>query len=784
MRPKLMTASVVALMILISMAHADAEQLRWRAYLTVDAIEGEVQDIAIGDQFVANFEVESSLLEMPDGVQDGRFITFDLTIGEVNWNESQPHSSPQFLLSSGGIDAFFVKLTDTLPAHPDLSFFLPESPASWKVKDENDLTGKPIFGGDFSGTYTVAPVPDCEGDFDLDGDVDGSDLAVFAADFGRTDCSGDCEGDFDDDGDVDGSDLAVFAADFGRTDCPLAGVLIDLRADVNRDGIVDLNDPTDDENEDTWDSDHGAIFLANMDDDQNVCPLTGTDENLAACHDASDNMVNGPDDLLDMARLLVAPSPLVSAEVTAILSADSIGAGYIRVFKNNNGTFELFTLPGSLSQEDLQSGVEFAIEAKDFVRDRDTWNGFVDLTLTVNSGGGPTGPLLDGSDIVRMRVAPVIFHHNLQPVETPYATELEFQASIDFRTDLTAACSAAGILNPLHTFNDISDQWTQDFFETAYMVMPGENGPHFMNINFRSANYTGGILRDAGRVVFTDLRGPDVAGAVQYDPGHTDGMDTLNSFGNFSMIPPYSHDGRQWPFGRVIRGGGSATWYPDRVFDKMVCSQGIQADCAGDNILYINTRNFLVGHVNETINFIKVDSTRGWAALVADPWLGWSMLVEKSNQGYGDTVMFAGTSWETTINGVLGDMDIANANAWAITVIDEQILQLKSATGLTDEEIIKVPALFWEQYGYLASYLPSMTNGFVLADTHYAAPDPHGPVIDSGDIFKKQFSDTMSAHGITVHWIENWVLYHVLDGSVGEGVNATRELPDTYQWWE
>jgi hypothetical protein len=62
----------------------------------------------------------------------------------------------------------------------------------------------------------------CEGDFDGDGDVDGSDLAVFAADFGRIDCgSGQpCEGDFDNDGDVDGSDLAVFAADFGRTDCP------------------------------------------------------------------------------------------------------------------------------------------------------------------------------------------------------------------------------------------------------------------------------------------------------------------------------------------------------------------------------------------------------------------------------------------------------------------------------------------------------------------------------------------------------------------------------------
>jgi hypothetical protein len=64
------------------------------------------------------------------------------------------------------------------------------------------------------------PIDCCDGDFDGDNDVDGSDLAVFAADFGRTDCSGDCEGDFDGDGDVDGSDLAVFAADFGRTDCP------------------------------------------------------------------------------------------------------------------------------------------------------------------------------------------------------------------------------------------------------------------------------------------------------------------------------------------------------------------------------------------------------------------------------------------------------------------------------------------------------------------------------------------------------------------------------------
>jgi hypothetical protein len=51
------------------------------------------------------------------------------------------------------------------------------------------------------GVTTSWPENLCEGDFEPDGDVDGSDLAMFAADFD------------------DGSELALFAAHFGRTDC-------------------------------------------------------------------------------------------------------------------------------------------------------------------------------------------------------------------------------------------------------------------------------------------------------------------------------------------------------------------------------------------------------------------------------------------------------------------------------------------------------------------------------------------------------------------------------------
>jgi|LGVF01.1.fsa_nt_gb hypothetical protein len=90
------------------------------------------------------------------------------------------------------------------------------------VDVDNDCDLDLVSAGWENKLYYNKTVTACEGDFDNDGDVDDSDLAVFAADFGRTDCdTGDkCEGDFDGDNDVDGSDLAVFAADFGRADCP------------------------------------------------------------------------------------------------------------------------------------------------------------------------------------------------------------------------------------------------------------------------------------------------------------------------------------------------------------------------------------------------------------------------------------------------------------------------------------------------------------------------------------------------------------------------------------
>ncbi len=76
---------------------------------------------------------------------------------------------------------------------------------------------------------------DCEGDFDCDGDCDGTDASKFKTDFGRSSfndpCNNDypCKGDFECDKDCDGTDASRFKADFGRSGfnnpCPSCAIM-------------------------------------------------------------------------------------------------------------------------------------------------------------------------------------------------------------------------------------------------------------------------------------------------------------------------------------------------------------------------------------------------------------------------------------------------------------------------------------------------------------------------------------------------------------------------------
>jgi protein-arginine deiminase len=568
--------------------------------------------------------------------------------------------------------------------------------------------------------------------------------------------------------------------------------IVDLRADANRDGVVDLDDATEDLDEDTWTGDHGAVFLANLDDDEEACPTDSTqsDADLAACHDAADDVVNGPDDLMDMARLLTAPWPDAPEDASGTIEVSMPGRDYVRLFVRRNGEFTVLAPDAVLSAQELRAGVELALEGKDVVRDPSVWDGYVDVTLKVEGGTGAEG----GLDTVRMRVAPILFSHHLQPVEALYATGIPGYAdSTVFTDDLGDAATAAGVPEGLVKLQVPGfDQWTQDLFESGAMTMPGAGGEqHAIRVFVRSANVDGyggsAKLRVGGRIVFTYFRGKDVAALQQADVNHDGEMDSLNSFGNTETIPPYSFNGESYPLGRVLR-GSIPSFHPDPSMSLLIASQSVQP------VLNIDTAWLYVGHVDETLSFIKADTPLGFAVIVNDPALARQMLEDAKAQGQGKKEMFTGLTWvddygdevpaTATINEVLADTDVMAMSAEAAVEVEAQLDLLRQEIGITEEDLIRVPYLHDEVYGYSIAYQPGTVNGVVLADTHFATPDPHGPVINGEDIFKKQMQDVFGAKGITVHFVEDWNLYHRLEGEVHCGSNAKRALQTDMRWWE
>ena len=101
----------------------------------------------------------------------------------------------------------------TSSSHPNPSNFytiicnLNQYQLEWLLNDGRINFIMVTFGGTYYLDYSTlevccAEIPECEGDLDCDKDVDGLDLASFAAN------------------DVNDSSLSAFALNYGRTDCP------------------------------------------------------------------------------------------------------------------------------------------------------------------------------------------------------------------------------------------------------------------------------------------------------------------------------------------------------------------------------------------------------------------------------------------------------------------------------------------------------------------------------------------------------------------------------------
>jgi len=217
------------------------------------------------------------------------------------------------------------------------------------------------------------------------------------------------------------------------------------------------------------------------------------------------------------------------------------------------------------------------------------------------------------------------------------------------------------------------------------------------------------------------------------------------------------------------------------------------------------------------------NATHGWTVLLADPGLALSILVDGSLQvpRYGDygitapvtlsTLLASETSYPNDGNTTIEQYNAAGGVVQtALDALESRIIQ---EFGLVDsEDLVHAPVLFdaVEEYtggpSKALAITPGLVNGCVYGNT-FIAPDPflHEPAeqnanssgrldasegaggisaLDTAaDPFQAWFSSNMPA-GVSVQYIDDWFLYHMLAGEVHCSSNDKRTIPSGPKWWE
>ena len=61
-------------------------------------------------------------------------------------------------------------------------------------------------------------------------------------------------------------------------------------------------------------------------------------------------------------------------------------------------------------------------------------------------------------------------------------------------------------------------------------------------------------------------------------------------------------------------------------------------------------------------------------------------------------------------------------------------------------------------------------------------PDPEGPTVEGTDIWQQATLDAVDGLGLTTHFVDVYLSYHIFDGAVHCGTNVENEESVT-PWW-
>ncbi|NP_001305948.1 protein-arginine deiminase type-2 [Gallus gallus] len=548
----------------------------------------------------------------------------------------------------------------------------------------------------------------------------------------------------------------------------LTGIGISLDVDADQDGVVEKNNP----NKASWTwgpEGHGAILLVTCDRDSPLSPAPDCDE----------ERVFSKEDLLDMSRMVLrieGPQHLPRGyEIVLYVhmsDADKVGVfhmqnpffgqHYVHVLGRRKLCHIVQYTGGAADLEFFVEGLQFPDE---------TFPGLISIhvsLLETLAEGIPLSPIF--TDTVVFRVAPWIMMPNTLTPENVFVCSVK--DNYLYIKEIKNLVNKAGCdLKVCFGYINRGDRWMQDEIEFGYTQAPHKSFAVVLD-----------SPQDTGLEQFPikELLGPDF-GYVCREPLFK-AISSLDSFGNLEVSPPVTAAGKEYPLGRILIGSSFPT--PSgrrmtRVVRDFLFAQQVQAP------VELFSDWLATGHVNEFVTFVPSPDAKRFRMLMASPAACYKLFRQKQKEGQGEATMFKGYSGtdtkRVTINKVLSNGIMMQQNQYVQRCIDWNRDILKKELGLTEEDIIDLPALFKLDKGKAMPYFPNMVPMLILSK-ELGIPKPFGPLVGGECCLEHHVRSLLEPLGLRCRFLEDISSYHGRLGEVHCGTNVHRR-PFAFRWW-
>ncbi|XP_038602399.1 protein-arginine deiminase type-2 [Tachyglossus aculeatus] len=549
----------------------------------------------------------------------------------------------------------------------------------------------------------------------------------------------------------------------------LTAIEISLDVDADRDGVVEKNNPR--KGSWTWGPDgQGAILLVNCDRETPWLP-TG---------DSADQKIYSKEDLNDMSRMILRTRgpdrlPFGYEMVLYISMSDSdkvgvfyvdnpfFGQRYIHILGRRKLYHVVKYTGGSAEMEFFVEGLRFPDES---------FSGLVSIHISLLERlieGVPQTPIF--TDTVTFRVAPWIMTPNTLPPVDVFVCSVKdnYLFLKELKSLVEKACCDIKVC---FRYMNRGDRWMQDEIEFGYIHAPHKIFPVVLD------SPRDGDLKD---FPVKELLGPDF-GYVTREPLF-EKVTSLDSFGNLEVSPPVTVNGKEYPLGRILIGSSfpmAAGRRMTKVVRDFLYAQQVQAPIE----LYSDW--LVVGHVDEFMTFVPIPRKKEFRMVMASTTACYKLFREKQKEGHGEAVMFKGFSGvntkRITINKVLSNESLTQQNLYVQRCLDWNRDILKKELGLTERDIIDLPALFVvNEQGQALAYFPNMVNMIVL-QKNLGVPKPFGPMIEEQCCLEAHARALLEPLGLFCTFIDDISAYHKYMGEVHCGTNVRRQ-PFAFKWW-